>query len=87
MYKLLIFSKDIIVQVEKYTSDVNEDEINICIENGQYQKAQNLIEEAKDGYQERWSYMGLVTNDMYIAYQFKEYMTDDFFLKDGGQIS
>lgn len=75
------FSKDIIVQVEKYTSDVNEDEINICIENGQYQKAQNLIEEAKDGYQERWSYMGLVTNDMYIAYQFKEYMTDDFFSK------
>ena len=42
------------MQVEKYTSDVNEDEINICIENGQYQKAQNLIEEAKDGYQERW---------------------------------
>lgn len=74
-------SDGIIAQVEKYTSHFDEEEIKACIENGEYQKAKDLVEEAKDGYQERWDYVGLTTNDLYIAYQFKEYMSDDFFAK------
>lgn len=71
------YSGDIVGQVEKYTSMVNKEEINNCIENGEYQKAKNLIQEAKEGYQERWGFEGLITNDMYIAYQFKDYVTED----------
>lgn len=72
-------SVDIIERVERYTSNYNEEEIRCYLDNGEYETAIKLIEEAKEGYQERWDYIGLVTNDIYIAYQFKEYMTDDFF--------
>lgn len=75
------YDEGVIEQVEKYTSDFDAEEFNNCVENGEYQKAKELLEEAREGHQERWDYKGLTTNDMYIAYQFKEYMTDDFFSK------
>lgn len=71
----------LIERVERYTSNYNEEEIKSYFEKGEYQAAIKLVEDAKDGYRERWDYIGLTTNDMYIAYQFKEYMTDDFFSK------
>lgn len=72
---------DLIERVERYTSNYDKDEINLYLEKGEYQVAKKLIEEARDGYQERWDYIGLTTNDMYIAYQFKEYMTGEFLSK------
>lgn len=75
------YSEKTIEQVKKYTSHFDWTEINNCLQNGEYEKAKELIEQSDDGYHERWDYKGLVTNDMYIAYQFKEYMTGDFFSK------
>ena len=75
------YAEGIVGQVKKYTSDFDAEEFNNCLENGEYHEAKELLEEAREGYQERWDYKGLTTNDMYVAYQFKEYMTDDFFSK------
>ena len=66
-------------QVEKYTSQFDDNEINQLIEDGEYEKAKSYIENTKDGFYERWSLKGLTSNELYIAYQFKEYMTDGFF--------
>lgn len=71
----------LVERVERYTSNYDEEEINSYLDKGEYKTAIKLIEEAKDGYQERWDYIGLTTNDIYIAYQFKEYMTGEFLSK------
>lgn len=68
----------LVERVERYTSNYDEEEIQFYLDKGEYQTAIQLIENAKDGYQERWDYIGLTTNDLYIAYQFKEYMTGEF---------
>ena len=73
-------SGSLVERVERYTSNYDK-EIKSYLDKGEHQTILKLIEEAKDGYQERWDYIGLTTNDMYIAYQFKEYMTGEFLSK------
>lgn len=72
---------DLVNQVEKYTSEFDQQQITEKISKGDYEGAKQLIQTVKDGYRERWNYYGLLKNDIYIAYQFKEYMTGDFFSK------
>lgn len=71
----------LIKQVEKYTSEFDEDKINQLIKDGEYNKARNLIMNTREEMDMRWDYNGLILNDLYIAYQFKEYMTSGFFSK------
>ncbi len=71
----------LVERVDRYTSNYDEEEIQFYLDKGEYQTVIQLIENAKEGYQERWDYIGLTTNDMYIAYQFKEYMTGEFLSK------
>lgn len=66
-------------QVDKYTSNFDEKEIDQLFIDGQYEKAKLYIQRAQESSHERWSLKGLTENDLYIAYQFKEYMSEGFF--------
>lgn len=71
-------SNKIIEQVEKYTYDFDYGTLKNCIDNGDYEEAKKILTAAKDSHTERWNYIGLLKNEMYIAYQFKKYMNEDF---------
>lgn len=75
-----------IARVKKYTSEFDYSQVQSIVNSAQpdsekYLALASIVNEGKMGFDERWDYNSLICNDMYIAYQFKNYVRGNLFAR------